>query len=171
MIFQVRGTSMIRKTILSLALCALPAFANSPEPSDKDIARAAQACTSDGAFGVRFGQINDAGKRADIPPFTVDQVSSRGNGVFRVIARADFSKAPMSGEDRRALAGAVLRALDAEAAKRDFARRQARDGGVTFFSSTVPNQGYALDLEHEGTTLWMVCTELSDPHTRPGRTD
>lgn len=163
----------MKRVAVSLFVLAFlaPAFANSPEPSQEDIARAAQTCTADGAFGIRFGEPNEAGKRTDIPPFAIDQVSSRGSGVFRVIARADFGRAPMSAEDRRALAGWVLRALDSQAAKRSFVRHESRHNGVTFYSSAEPHKGYALDLEHDGVNVWMVCTDLSDPHTRPGRTD
>jgi hypothetical protein len=160
----------MRRALFALMLVAAgPAFADAPEPSRQAIAKAAQTCTAEGAFGLRFGGTSsDAGQ--DIPPFAVDQVSSRA-GIFRITAHAWFGKAPMSAEDRRALAGWVVRALDSEAGKRGFARREQRADGVTYTSASAPHAGYALDISHEGVDVWIVCTDFSDTHSKAGRPD
>lgn len=160
----------MRRALCSLLLlCTAPAFASSLEPSPADIARAAQSCTAEGAFGIRFGAA-DLSKGAAIGPFAVEQISTKPpHGVFRIATLASFAKAQMSEEDRMAVATWVLRKLDAEiAANRRFAARQPRPDGVTYFSANDRRTGYALDISHSGVAVRMICTDLSlAPQAQP----
>lgn len=159
----------MRTALLLFAAFVSPVLASSPEPTRAQIDALAATCTAEGAFGLRFGSAPGT-PSTPLPPFAVDQVSSR-SGIFRITAKASFAKAPMSGEDRTHLAAWVLRALDKAAVKRGFAKRTPRADGVTFFTSREAHSGVALDLSRAGTTVWLVCTDLRDPHTRPGRPD
>jgi hypothetical protein len=154
---------MWRSWIIVVTLLAIgAASAESPEPSREAVAAAARSCTADGAFGHRFGEKTSArGTDTGIAPFRIESLSRRGDGLFEIVAVAWFGKAPMSGEDRIALANWVFGALDAEAAKRGFARRDERRDGVTYHSSADVATGYTLDLSHDGVNVRIDCTDVA----------
>lgn len=140
------------------AFTATAASASSPEPSPSAFAALARTCTADGAFGLHFGQKNVAlAGWAGIAPFAVDAWSEGRDGLYQITAAASFAKAPMSQEDRVALAAWVLRKLDSDiAATHRFSRRDPRRDGVRFSTATL-----ALDLSQSGTTVRMTCTDLA----------
>jgi hypothetical protein len=147
------------------AIMMLPALAESPEPDRPAIVRAAQSCTAEGAFGHRFGEKNAGPKSGTgVPPFAIETLSStaREDAVFEITAVASFAKALMSGEDRIALANWFFRALDTEAAaERRFPKRDVRQDGVTFHSNADVTTGYTLDISHDGTSVWIACTDVA----------
>lgn len=149
---------MARWVWSAIAVLALltAASANSPEPSAETLAALAKTCTADGAFGYRFGQ-KDAVLLgwAGIPPFAVETLSNGRDGLFEIVAAAAFARAPMSGEDRIALAGWVFKKLDTAIAARNFLRRQERRDGVAYIAA-----GFVLDLSRDGTTVRVSCTDI-----------
>ena len=59
-------------------------------------------------------------------------------------------------------AAAAGHALDtAVAGEHRFASRDARRDGVTYHSSADVRTGYTLDLSHDGTSVWIDCTDVA----------
>ncbi len=149
--------------IFPAILCAIPTFANSPEPSDKDITRAAQTCTADGAFGVRFGdKVSENEKSAGIAPFGPVTVRAHEDGIYEIWASASFAKAPMSQEDRFALTGWFLRKLDSEiTATRKFTHREPLSDGVVFLFQSAGSEGFLLNIHQIGTSVFLTCSDIA----------
>jgi len=147
--------------LLFLLALGFPALANSPEPDREDIQAAAQTCSEDGAFGYHFRDKAAAPRDTAIAPFAIEKLGQQREGLFEITAVAWFGKAPMSGEDRNALAIWVYHAIDAQiVAQHRFAKRAQHKDGVTYFSTPDPKRGFALDLSHEGTRVRLICTDL-----------
>lgn len=147
--------------LLPLAL-GFPAWADSPEPDRSDIAAAAETCTADGAFGYHFRDKAAVPHDIAMAPFAIEKLGRQREGLFEITAVAWFGKAPMSGEDRNALAIWVYHALDTQiVAQHRFAKRALHKDGVTYFSTPDPKRGFALDLSHEATRVRLVCTDLA----------
>jgi hypothetical protein len=151
-------------TAVATALAVPPAFAAPAEPGRADIARAAEACTVQGAFGLKFGEtFRNASTRqagAEWTPFQTLTVSTapRTEQVFEIEATASFARALMSNEDRIALARWVFKAIDTEiTTKRGFATRQPRQNGVAYTSAS----GFVLDLSRDGTEIFLTCTDAA----------
>jgi len=132
------------------------ANANSPEPSAQTFAAVVQTCTANGAFGYRFGERGATPRQTGQPPFVIETLSENRDGLFEIIAAASFAKAPMSGEDRIALANWVFQKLDSGIAARKFVRRQERRDGVSYIADA-----FVLDLSHDGTTVQVACTDIA----------
>jgi len=140
---------------VAMAFFLLPALAGSLEPSRQDIAHAAETCTADGAFGIRFGDKPEPLETATgISPFRLKSLrATRQGGVSAIAAEASFAKAQMSQEDRVAVASWVLHAIDAEIrSTRRFARRDAGDGRIRYLFDN-----YALVLSRDGTEVLLAC--------------
>ena len=141
----------------ALALAAFPAAANSPEPSREAFAAVVQTCTADGGFGYRFGDKLAVPHDTGLAPFAIETLSESRDGLFEIVARASFAHAPMSGEDRIALAGWVTRKLDTDiAAARQFPRREPRHDGVQFVAASV-----VFDISRDGTEVRLTCTDIA----------
>lgn len=132
------------------------AGASSPEPSQRVITLLATSCTAGGPFLYRFGEHSTGESESVLQPFAIESfVSDRHEGLFAITAAASFAKAPMSGEDRIALARWVLNRLDSEiVATRRFVRRQTRPGGVAFSTANI-----LFELTQTGTTVRLTCTD------------
>ena len=141
--------------IAFLALTAA-ASANSPEPSPQTFAAVIQTCTAGGAFGYRFGEQGVRARETGLPPFVIETLSDGRDGLYEITAAASFAKAPMSGEDRIALANWVFGKLDRGIAARNFVRRQPRRDGVAYIADA-----FVLDLSHDGTTVRVACTDIA----------
>lgn len=158
----------MRRSLLSLLvlLCAAPALAGSLEPSREDIARAAQTCTTDGAFGVRFGaRMSAKNAETDVAPFRVlTMVAGDDRGIFQIVGSASFAKAQMSQEDRVAVAGWFYRALDQKiASTRKFTKREAKDD-LTLYTFA---EGFLLEVVHLDTEVRLICTRGSRNSVSP----
>ncbi len=143
--------------LLAVAAATSPiAWANSPEPSPETIAAITNTCTADGAFGYRFGERKAIAHDTGLAPFAIETLSASRDGLFEIVAAASFAKAPMSGEDRVALAGWVFGKLDAGAAMRKFSRREPRRDGVRYIASA-----FVFNLSRDGTTVHVTCTDIA----------
>jgi len=146
--------------VIFLAGTVCTAYGNSPEPDRTAIAAATQTCTAEGAFGYRFGEKDARPHDTAIAPFEIEGLATQRDGLFEIAAAAWFGKAPMSQEDRYALAAWVYHALETQiTARRPFAKRTSRKDGVTYFSDTDPARGYTLDLSHDGLRVRLACTD------------
>ena len=153
------AASLRRSATLSwaLALATLPAAANSPEPSRETFAAVVKTCTADGGFGYRFGDGHATARDTGLAPFVIESLSQGREGLFEIVARASFAKAPMSGEDRIALARWVFATLDTDiAAARQFPRREPRRDGVQFIAASV-----VFDINRDGTEVRLTCTDIA----------
>lgn len=148
----------MRRIFIALSLLAITAAAqaNSPEPSRQTLAALANTCTADGAFGYRFGDHRASVRDTGLPPFVIATLSDGQGGLYEIVAAASFAKAPMSGEDRIALAKWVFGQLDSGIAARKFARRQDRRDGVAYIADA-----FVLDLSRDGTTIRISCTDIA----------
>jgi hypothetical protein len=141
----------------ALLVTMIPAHANSPEPSREVFAAVEKTCTAAGAFGYRFGASHATARDTGLPPFIIETLSESRNGLFEIVATASFAKAPMSGEDRIALAGWVSQKLDTDiAAARQFLHREPRRDGVQFIAA-----GFTLAISQDGTAVRLTCTDLA----------
>lgn len=147
--------------VLLLAALTGPVLANSPEPDRGALEAAAHTCTAQGAFGYRFGEHDTRPRDTGITPFEIETLGRQSDGLFEIAAVAWFGKAPMSGEDRMALASWVYHLIDTKiAASHHFAKRAAKKDGALYFSDSDPEQGYALDLSHDGVRVRLACIDL-----------
>jgi hypothetical protein len=151
---------MLRRVILLTACLTTPVFAAPSEPSPAQIHHLAQACTAEGAFGLRFAlkmsgrALPAAAEWAPVQALS-PRLTPESGRLIAVEATASFEKALMSNEDRIALAQWVLRAVDKEIQSgRSFAQRHTQPNGVTYRSAS----GFIFDLSHDGAVLHLTCT-------------
>ena len=143
--------------MLAILALTVAAYANSPEPSRETFAAVVKTCTADGGFGYRFGDQHAVPRDTSLPPFAIETLSQGREGLFEIVARASFAKAPMSGEDRIALARWVFATLDTDiAAARQFARREPRRDGVQFVAAS-----FVFDISRDGTEVRLTCTDIA----------
>jgi hypothetical protein len=147
---------MLRILLAALIVLVLPVASAKPSvPDHGAVAHAAKACTAQGAFGRRFGELQyghiDATAGDEWAPFEMLTISAH-----RITSIATFQGKP--GEDGFEPAHRFLKAFDKavkEAAK--FPHRQAHGDGVTFRSGDAPDAGLEFDIRQDGEHVIADC--------------
>lgn len=145
---------------VALLLPASPALsASKPEAV---LAKAAQLCTTHGAFGRDFSDTGyghvDAIADDEWAPFRRLVIDSG-----RITAEASFHDAGNSREDDITLAQRFFKVLDKAVKTEDrFPHRDANGNGVTFHTSKEPDSGLVFDIRRDGDRVMAACVALGD---------